>query len=476
MRSAPARACVESDLFPARAGLCRPLAEVKMDRSTAPWLLGQSSRRAACAAHAFAALAALVALLPVSSQAAAEPPAATVAVEALIAEALAHNPEIIAARHEQEAAAQRAGAAGALEDPTLEFGVVNAPLPVSLRRDDMTMKMLGLTQKLPYPGKRGLREAVAAADSASVSHAVEETANRVQRDLRIAYEELRLARSAERIAAGNRELLRQLVAVTEAQYALGRGAQSDVLRAQSEVVRMQQELLRIGSDEVARTGALERLLGRAAPEGAIVPTAATLLPLPADIETLTRRAADQRPQLRALDALVERSDREIELARREYYPDFELRLAYGQRDRTLGGTPRDDMITMTVAVNLPIWRQGRLEPRVAQARATRAQASAVADAQRLETRTGLAQQLAVERAMRESAVVYRSTLLPQVHAAAESALRAYQLGRVDFLTLLDAHAREYATALAEADALAAHNKAIAEIDFLTGATAGGALP
>ena len=423
-----------------------------------------------------AALVALIAWLTAAPGAVADPPAATVAVEALVAEALAHNPEILAARHEQEAALHRAGAAGSLEDPTLDFGVVNAPLPLSLRRDDMTMKMLGLTQKLPYPGKRGLRQAVAAADSASMDHAVEETANRVRRDLRVAYEELRLAAASERATSANRDLLRQLVSVAEAQYALGRGAQSDVLRAQSEVVRMQQELLRIGSDRAARVSDLERLLGRAAPGDGILPTPATLLPLAADAETLTRRAADRRPQLRALDALVEKGDREIELARREYYPDFEVRLGYGQRDRTLGGTPRDDMVTMTVAVNLPIWRKSRLEPRVAEARAMRAQASSLADAQRLETRTGLAQQLAAERATRESALLYRSTLLPQVHATVESALRAYQLGRVDFLTLLDAQSREYSAALAEAQAISAHNRAIAEIDFLTGATTDGALP
>jgi outer membrane protein TolC len=415
------------------------------------------------------ALAVLTALPCRMPARAAEPAAAPVAVEALIAEALAANPEIRAARHAHDAAERHAASARSLEDPTLELGVVNEPLPLSMRRDDMTMKMLGLAQKLPYPGKRALRESVAAADAASVGHAVDETANRVARDLRLAYEDLRYANAAERLAGDSRELLRQLVAVSAAQYRLGHGAQSDVLRAQAEVGRMQQELLRIGAQKSARQGDLERLLGRTEPGAAIVPAPALLLPLPATPDALVRQAVDQRPQLRALDALVEKSEREVELARREYYPDFELRFGYGQRDRTIGGTPRDDMITMTVAVSLPIWRQSRLSPQVAEARALREQAAALADAQRLEARTGLAQQLAVERSSRESATLYRSTLLPQLRAAADSALQAYQLGRVDFLTLLDTRLREYATALAAAEAIATHNKAVAEIDFLTGA-------
>jgi outer membrane protein TolC len=397
-----------------------------------------------------------------------EPGTMPVAVDTLVAEAIAHNPEIVAAQHEQDAARQRAAAAGALEDPMLEAGVVNAALPFSLRRDDMTMKMLGLSQKLPYPGKRSLREAVATAESRGITHATNETVDRVCRDVRVAYEELRFADASAQIAARTGELLRQLAAVAGAQYALGRGQQIDVLRAQSEVARLQQELLRIEADRVARSTELERLLGRRESGPTIVPLPATLLVLPQDPATLPEAALEHRPRLQALDALIEKSEREIDLARREYYPDFELRLGYGQRERTLDGMPRDDMITMTVAVNLPLWRKSRLDPRVAEARAMRAQAVALADAQRVEIRTGLTQQLAVERTARQAVELYRTLLQPQARAAAESALHAYQFGRSDFQTLLDARLREYATALAEAEAVATHNKAIAEIEFLAG--------
>ena len=401
-------------------------------------------------------------------------------VERLADEALAHNAELAAARAASEAAQQRITPAGALEDPMLEFGLVNAPLPsLSLRREDMTMKMLGLTQKLPYSGKRSLREAVATADSASIALAVEETADRVVRDVRVAYEELRLADTNGRILVRTRDTLKDLVSITEARFAVGQAAQSDVLRAQTQVVQMQQELLRIGQERAARQSELNRLLGRREAGSAIATTAATLAPLRADPGALAKEAAERRPQLRALDALVQKNDRELELAQREYYPDFELRLGYGQRERALDGMPRDDMITMTVAVNLPIWRKSRLEPRVAEARALRRQASALADAQRLETQASIEQQLALERQSRASATLYRTTLLPQLHALVQSALGAYRVGRVDFLTLLDAQMKEYEAARGEAESLASHNKAIAEIDFLTGAAPGaiqGALP
>jgi cobalt-zinc-cadmium efflux system outer membrane protein len=391
----------------------------------------------------------------------------------LLDEALRHNPEIASARAESDAALQRIAPAAALDDPMLEVGIVNAPLPLSLRRDDMTMKMLGLSQKLPFPGKRELRRNVAAADSASVAHAVDETVNRVARDVRVAYEELRLAITSRQLVAETLDTLNQLVAIAQSRYAVGQATQSDALQAQIQVVKMQQELLRMSQEEALRRSELQRLLGRSDDDAPpITPTAATLLRLSSTPDSLQKEALASRPQLKSLAALIDKSDRELELARREYYPDFEVRFNYGQRERSLDGVPRNDMVTLTVAVNLPLWRKSRLEPRVAEAAAMRRQATSIAEGQRLEIHADLQRELAAEKQQRESAALYRSTLKPQTAAAFDSALAAYRVGRVDFLTLLEARMRIYETAMGEAAAIAGHNKAVAEIDFLTGRAPG----
>ena len=383
--------------------------------------------------------------------------------------ALQHNPDVAAARAEADAAAQRVAPAAALEDPMLEIGIVNAPLPVSLRRDDMTMKMLGLSQKLPFPGKRELRRHVAAADAQSISLAVDETVNRVTRDVRVAYEELRLTLNSRKLVAETIETLHQLVNIAQMRYAVGQATQSDSLQAQVQVVRMQQEQLRLADEETAHRSELQRLLGSTDDRAMLItPTAATLLTAPLKAESLQDEALDQRPQLKSLAALVDKSDRALDLARRDYYPDFEVRFNYGQRERSLDGVPRDDMVTLTVAVNLPVWRKNRLEPRVAEASAMRRVAISMAQRQRLETRAALQRAISKEQQQRQSASLYHSTLRPQTAAAFDSALAAYQVGRVDFLTLLEARMRTYETALGEADAVASHNKAVVEIEFLTG--------
>ena len=397
------------------------------------------------------------------------PPPADRQLADLLSEAVANNPELAAARSERDAARQRIAPAGALEDPMLELGVINAPLdPLSLSREDMTMKMLGLFQKLPFPGKRDLRRAVATADADSLDLAVQEATNRLVRDVRVAYVDLAFNAEAQRILARTRTALEQLVTIARSRYNVGQAMQNDVLDAQTELERLEVERLQLARENTVLQSDLRRLLGRGGPTDPISVGDHRLASGAAPGGDPTTPAIENRPQLQALQALVDRSARSIDLAEREYYPDFDLRLQYGQRDRAPDGTPRDDMVSLTVAVNLPIWRKSRLEPQVAEARAMRGQAQSMLEAQQFETQAALEEQLALAAQSRKTSALYENTLLPQVRASVTSALAAYRVGGVDFLTLRQAQLREFDTSRELAEAIANHNKAVAEIDLLVG--------
>jgi cobalt-zinc-cadmium efflux system outer membrane protein len=167
----------------------------------------------------------------------------------LIAEALENNPEIQAAHRERDAAAHRIAPASALDDPVLEAGVINAPLTSSpFNREDMTMKMIGLSQRLPFPGKRSLRKEVATKDAESVGHGYQETVNRVVREIRIAYFDLALTLERTRIVEKNKLILEDLAHIAEQHYGVGLGSQTDALKAQTQVSRMVDELLALARE------------------------------------------------------------------------------------------------------------------------------------------------------------------------------------------------------------------------------------
>lgn len=98
----------------------------------------------------------------------------------------------------------------------------------------------------------------------------------------------------------------------------------------------------------------------------------------------------------------------------------------------------------------------------------RRRAQNMLQAQRLETQASLETQLALVRQSRATAELYKGSLLPQVRTAVTSALAAYRVGRVDFLSLRQAQLREFEVSTELARAVASHNKAIAEIDLLLG--------
>ena len=189
---------------------------------------------------------------------------------------------------------------------------------------------------------------------------------------------------------------------------------------------------------------------------------------PLDLASLRDVALAQRPQLLALQSMIARNEKALELARKNYYPDLDVRMSYGQRDNMLDGTKRPDMVTLTVAVNLPVWRENKLEPRVQKPLATRDQARSMYQAQRNEVSAQLRQQMATAEQNLKSARLYQTAILPQARLTVESALAAYRVNRVDFLTLLDSQMTVFNYEISLAQATASYNKALAEIDLLTG--------
>ncbi len=393
----------------------------------------------------------------------------TTLLPTLITETLENNPEIQAAHQEREAAQHRIAPAEALDDPTLEAGVINAPLASSpFNREDMTMKMIGLSQRLPFPGKRGLRKEVASKDAEAIEQGYHETVNRVVHNLKTAYFDLGLTLEMIKLVEKNKQTLEHFLRIAEARYQVGQGSQADVLKAQTQVSRMLDRLLGLAREQPVFEAELIRALGRNTKGEIPLPMPLHIQEAPLMLETLQQEALAQRPQLLALQSLIARSEKSVDLARKAYYPDFDVRLSYGQRDNTLDGTRRDDMVSMTVAVNLPVWRGNKIQPRIMESEALRDQATSLYQAQTNEVAARLRQQIAMAEQSLKSIKLYQTAILPQAKLTVESALAAYQVNRVDFLTLLDNQMTvfDYETNLITA--MANYNKALAEIDWLVG--------
>jgi outer membrane protein TolC len=388
----------------------------------------------------------------------------------LIAEAVAGNADIKAAQNEKEAARQRVASAGALDDPMLEAGFLNVPTTSwRLNREDMTMKMLGISQRLPAPGKRALRRDVAARDAEAVEQAYQETVNRVARDVRNSYYELALAFETTRLIGDNTRVLDQFLRIAEGRYSAGQGTQADVLKAQTQLARMSEELLRMQREIPVLESELGRLLGRGDVTAPIQATLPPVQDLTLNLATARETVLSRRPQLIALQRLIDKANAGLDLARKESSPDFDLKFSYGQRDNAPDGMQRSDLFSISVAINLPVWGKDKIQPRIAESQALRDQAVSVYQAQQNEAFARLRQQLAIVDQNRRSIQLFDTAILPQARLAVESALASYRVNRADLLALLDSQMSLFSYGIGRVTAIAGLHKAFAEIDLVTGA-------
>ncbi len=366
-----------------------------------------------------------------SRPAAAEPaPAAPPRVDDLVAEALLHNPELVMLRAEVDAARAAVPQAGALPDPMLMLGYVPA-----VGGTAGGLQMIDLIQPIPGPGKRGARTAQAVSMQTLAQHRVREGEQRVREQVRTQYAELLFIDRAITLLEGNRAILQQIERIARTQYEVGKGSQSDVLRAQLEVTRLMDELIAMRAERPGALAMLNALLGRLATAPLVTPPAAGQMTaeLPAiPLDAVLLAAATRRPSVELWTEQVRWWELQVRLAELDRKPDFQI----GARAMTMENNG-PSLLGVTVGLNLPLYSGRKQSQAVAEARARLAAARSALEQARLQAAQEVTAEAAMVRGVDERLSLLRTGLLPQAQANAQAALAAYQVGQADFLTLMD---------------------------------------
>jgi len=419
-------------------------------------------------------LVALTAAASASRPAEAQERRDTLDLPTAIAVARAHSPRIAGAGDEVVAAGARIRQAGALPDPTLTIGAMNYMLPgLSPRSDPLSMNQLTVMQMLPVNGTLGLRRTAARADSARVAFGRDATILEVERAVRTRYWELYHTDRALETMTRTIGVLRDLASIASSMYAVGSVTQADVVRAQLAITRMQQEIADMELQRFAAASALDAVLGRPGETPVVLRSASAheahggeVLTLetspPPPLDSLAAAAEDGNPGLAAERSGIAAAQANESAVRRMIYPDLGLGFSYGQRPGS------NDMVSAMVSVTVPVFARSRQLRMRDEARAMRGAAERGLEAMRVEVRSELATARAEAETARRQVTLYSGTLVPQASATYEASLAAYRVGRVDFMTVLDAR---MALLAYEHDAHrfeAMYGAAIADIDRLIG--------
>ena len=377
------------------------------------------------------------------------------------------NPKAAAARSLAAAAQARVPGATRPPDPVLQFGFMNYMLPGLSPMSTIGMPQLQVMQMLPLGGKLTLAGRAASASASAANLRTLDVLWDLRSETAMAFYDLYATDQSLAVSRETLRLLADIERTAEAMYRVGQGHQTDVLRAQVEIAKMTEDTLRMHAMRetmVARLNALLDRDGEAALGAPLPPTFPDSVPSPGWLDSI---AAANRPTIRAGLDEVRAADASERLARKAIWPDLAVGMQYAQRGGEMGGGT-ERMGSLMLGASLPIFARDRQLKMRDEAGAMKQMALADVASMRAETRGEIGAAYANLRRARTLAQLYRTTVLPQAEATVASALAAYQVGNVDFMTLLDDRmtVNKYQQELyaLEAD----EGKAWANLEMLTG--------
>jgi outer membrane protein TolC len=283
-----------------------------------------------------------------------------------------------------------------------------------------------------------------------------------------------LAQASRQLIEADRDLFEQLVEAAEAQYtsASGRARQQDLIRAQLELTRLDDRLTRLHQEQEVAQQRLAELVPSAGHQriaaampnlgteasGRLARSRATSTALYAQLET--------HPAVLAVNRRIDAVATDTDLARQKYRPGWGLRAQYGYRADDPEGRSRDDLLTVGLTFDLPLFRGDRQDREVSAAVAREAAARTDRDLLVRE----LVSRLDAERAelirLEQRQDIYRSRLLPQMSQQAEASLAAYNNADGDFAEAVRARIAELDTKIEALSIDVARQQTLARISYL----------
>ncbi len=386
----------------------------------------------------------------------------------LIDTAIADNPELKSSEARWHMFRNRISQARTFEDPMLMLKIQNGIVtdPFNFHKDPMTQKVIGISQQIPFWGKRDLKGEVAAREAESYKWQAEERKLELRRMVAETYYQIYFTDKSREIVDKNIRILDDFITLAESKYSVGQGAQQDVFKAQVERSRMLDMRITLESQRKSLQAGLNALLYRPAetPVGTIPDF--EIKPLTASSEELREAALDNRPLLKSLNAQIEKGKAGHKLAEKEFYPDFNVSFEYMQRDQ-FEGSNGDDMYSLGVTFNLPVQRNRR-HAMAAESSSETIMATEELKSMKNSIDSGISDLLAQLERRRKLVDLYKTGIIPQAEQSLESATIGYRVNKVDFLTLLDSRVTLFNYERELYDSLADYQMKMAQLEALVG--------
>jgi cobalt-zinc-cadmium efflux system outer membrane protein len=386
----------------------------------------------------------------------------------LVKEAIENNPELRAARSQAEASWKKVGQATAWEAPQIGVEFFNTPItsfPNPLKNGMETDYFI--QQMFPFPGKLSAAGSSAENNAKMNDESYSALEKKIISDVKSAYYELYFVQEKIKINAENQDLMRQFVQIALKQYQVGTGQHHEVLRAQVELSTLVNDGITLQKEKKAAEAMLNTLLSRQTDAPLrYVPEPDVSLP-PLTFPKLSDLAVKSRPELRAMDYAVEMNRDELRLSKKEYFPDFMVRVMYKDMANT-----KNDFWSAMAGINIPLafWSRGRYTSKVEENEINVKKAEEEVTNMKNMVLFEVQDALVKVQTNQSLILLYKNTVIPQARQTLESTIIAYQTGRSMFLWLIDIYRTLFNAELSYHQAVMDFMKSQAELEHAVGLT------
>jgi outer membrane protein TolC len=389
--------------------------------------------------------------------------ATPVTLASLLAEAEQVHPAMKAEAQMIESKRARIPQVKSLPDPTVGVGWMGNIRPFSVQHlDPSSYRGVTAMQEFPYPGKLKVRGQIAEKDVDAEQWNLEGARRQVRAEVKSAYYELASVDQALAVTQRNKELLEKLARIAEEKYKVGKGLQQDVIRSQVEVSRILQTFTLLNQRRRTLVAKLNSLRLRPA-ESPIVPAGGVQkAELNYSLDELTEKGVANSPEIRRQEQLIEQSQYAVNLARKDYLPDFRVGYDYQQRPDL------PDMHGFNVAINIPIFYKKKQREEVREATFSVQSGKQSREAMRTAVLFQVKEQYLQVKASEELLTLYSKALVPQSALALESSMASYQTGALDFESLLGNFQSVLEYEVNYYQELANYQKALVNLEQVTG--------
>ena len=358
--------------------------------------------------------------------------------------------------------AEQAVADAQLPDPKLSLGAQDIPTSSpSFTQDDFTQLSVGVQQAIPPGATLKYRAAQTTALGEAETARAQEQARRLVSSVRGSWFETYYQARALDILRASHTLLSQLLQITRTQYSTGLTGAQDLLNAELELRQIKERITATETAHETARAELMRWLGHPrAPR--VLAEEFPLLALPAE-RAVIEAHLDEHPLMAAEAAMVRASDSEVNQAREQYKPGWEVDVGYGAR-----GGGRTDYISAGVTLELPLFADKRQDRRLAASKQQAIAASYARDDQRRELLHRLESGYAAWTGLGKRLAAYEKEIVPQAAQNAELALKAYQNNSVDFTSVMRAQLTGQEVQLQALRVRIDHAKAQADLLYFAG--------